>query len=71
MKSGLWRYSRHPNHFGEAVLHWGFYLIACSVTFGWITIFAPILNTLVVRFVTGVPTIESKAKKNPEFIEYK
>ena len=57
---GLWRYTRHPNYFGEALLWWGIYLIACSVEWGWVTIFAPLFITILVRFVSGVPLLEDK-----------
>ena len=70
IKSGLWRYTRHPNYFGEAVLWWGIYLIACSVKWGPVTIFSSLFITILVRFVSGVPLLENKYKNRPEFIEY-
>jgi steroid 5-alpha reductase family enzyme len=70
IKSGLWRYSRHPNYFGEAVLWWGIFIIACSVGLGWITFFAPLFITLLIRFVSGVPLLENKYKNRPEFQHY-
>lgn len=59
---GLWHYTRHPNYFGEAVLWWGIYLIACGVETGWATFFAPLFITVLVRFVSGVPLLEQKYK---------
>lgn len=70
INSGLWKYTRHPNYFGEAVLWWGIYLLACSVKWGWITIFAPAFITYLVRFLSGVPLLEKKYKGNPEWEEY-
>jgi len=70
INSGLWRFTRHPNYFGEAVLWWGIYLIACSVEYGWITIFAPAFITVLVRFISGVPLLEQKYKGNPEWEAY-
>jgi len=67
---GLWRYTRHPNYFGEAVLWWGIWLIACAVEWGWATVYAPLFITLLIRFVSGVPLLENKYKDNPEFQEY-
>lgn len=67
---GLWRFTRHPNYFGEACLWWGIYLIACSVEWGWITIFAPAFITFLVRFLSGVPLLEQKYKGNPEWEAY-
>ncbi len=45
LKTGVWRYTRHPNYFGDAAQWWGYYLIALSAG-GWWTIFSPILMTL-------------------------
>lgn len=70
MKSGLWKYSRHPNYFGEAVIWWGIWLI----TFGplaWLTIIGPLTITFLLRFVSGVPLAEAGFKDDPEFEEYK
>lgn len=67
---GLWRYTRHPNYFGEAVLWWGVWLISCSVEWGWVTIYAPIWITILVRFISGVPLLEKKYETNPDWIAY-
>src|SRR5204863_4604544 len=49
MTGGVWKYTRHPNYFGDAAQWWGFYLIALSAG-GWWTIFSPLLMTwLLVR----------------------
>lgn len=70
IQTGLWRYSRHPNYFGEALLWWGIYLIACSVHLGWVTFFAPLFITVLVRFVSGVPMLEKKYKDREDFKQY-
>lgn len=67
INSGLWKYTRHPNYFGEAVLWWGIWLIACSISYGWATIYSPIVIGLLVRFISGVPLLEEKYKDNAEF----
>ena len=67
---GLWSWSRHPNYFGEACLWWGTYIIACSVEWGWVTFYAPLFITLLLRFVSGVPLLEEKYKNRPEFKIY-
>lgn len=64
---GLWRYTRHPNYFGEAVLWWGIWLIACSIEDGWATFFAPLFIGLLIRYVSGVPLLEKKYIDNSEF----
>jgi steroid 5-alpha reductase family enzyme len=67
---GLWRYTRHPNYFGEAVLWWGVWIVACSNEWGWASFFAPLVITLLVRFVSGVPLLEEKYMENPKWQEY-
>jgi len=71
IKKGLWRYSRHPNYFGECLLWWGPYLIACSTAWGWASVFAPVFIGLLVRFVSGVPLgTEDKYADNVEWKQY-
>ena len=70
IKTGLWRYSRHPNYFGEAVMWYGISLIACSMTYGWITIYSAVFINLLIRFVSGVPFPEEKYKDNTEWQQY-
>ena len=69
--SGLWRYTRHPNYFGEVTLWWGVWLIACSVPGGWKTAIGPATITLLILFVSGIPLLEEKYQGNMEFREYK
>ena len=71
MTQGLWKYTRHPNYFGEVALWWGVYLIAVSVPLGWATILGPITITCLILKVSGIPLLEERYKENPEFQEYK
>mgnify|MGYP006122956543 CR=1 FL=1 len=70
-KTGLWQYSRHPNYFGEALLWWGFYVIALSVEGGWATFFSPVLAALNLRYGAGAPLVEDLYKDSPEFQKWK
>ena len=64
--TGCWRYSRHPNYFGEALLWWGISVI----TWRWQAVFSPLALTLLLLFVSGVPMLERKYKKREDFREY-
>jgi steroid 5-alpha reductase family enzyme len=70
IKSGLWRYSRHPNYFGEATMWWGIFLLALSVPSGLSAVISPLVITLLLLYVSGVPMLERKYKDNPEFQAY-
>ena len=71
LNKGLWRYSRHPNYFGESLIWWGIFLIALSdPRNGW-TIVSPLLITLVLLKMTGVALTERiMLEKKPEYREY-
>jgi steroid 5-alpha reductase family enzyme len=71
IQTGLWNFSRHPNYFGEVVLWWGIFFFALSIPFGFTSIFSPILITILILFVSGIPMLEKKYENNSEFIEYK
>lgn len=71
MDRGLWRYTRHPNYFGDAVAWWGLYLVAASAPSGAYTILSPALMTLFLVRVSGVALLEKKLKKTrPEYEDY-
>jgi steroid 5-alpha reductase family enzyme len=55
---GLWRYSRHPNYFGECLIWWGMFFIAMAVPGGAWTLVSPVIITLVLLKMTGVPLTE-------------
>ncbi len=70
LRTGLWRYSRHPNYFGDALQWWGYYGFALSAG-GWWTLFSPILMTLLLRRVSGVTLLEKTlAETRPGYREY-
>jgi steroid 5-alpha reductase family enzyme len=75
--SGLWKYSRHPNYFGETLVWWGIFLFALPSLKGALlfTAAGPVSITLLLLFVTGVPLLEQSAAKryegNPDYASYK
>jgi len=71
MTSGLWKYSRHPNYFGEVTQWWGLYIMALSILNGWTTIFGPLTITCLILFVSGIPLLEKKYIGRKDFEEYK
>ena len=73
LNKGLWKYSRHPNFFGESEQWWGIFIIAISYAFynfppanatylgvGWLTILGPILLTFTLLKFSGIPTLEKE-----------
>jgi steroid 5-alpha reductase family enzyme len=69
--SGLWRYSRHPNYFGECFLWWGVYLVALGSPGAWWTVISPLCINFLLLYVSGIPMLEKKYEGNPEFEEYR
>jgi steroid 5-alpha reductase family enzyme len=70
MDHGLWRYSRHPNYFGEFCVWWGLYGIALGAGALW-TLFSPLLMTVLLLRVSGVTLLEKDiAERRPAYREY-
>ncbi len=69
MNRGVWRYTRHPNYFGDAAQWWGFFLIALAAG-GWMTIFSPILMTFLLVRVSGKALLERSMNERPGYREY-
>jgi steroid 5-alpha reductase family enzyme len=70
MTSGLWKYTRHPNYFGEAGLWWGIWLVALTVPGGWAAIISPLTISFLLLRVSGVTMLEKKYAGNEEFATY-
>jgi steroid 5-alpha reductase family enzyme len=69
MNRGVWRFTRHPNYFGDASQWWGYFLIAASAG-GWWTIFSPLLMTVLLMRVSGVALLEKTLETRPGYKEY-
>ena len=71
MDRGLWRFSRHPNYFGESLIWWGLFLIALAVPSGIYTIVSPAIITLVLLKMTGVALTERTiVETRPAYRDY-
>ena len=70
LNSGLWRYSRHPNYFGEFCIWWAFFLFAVASGYWW-SIVSPLLMTILLLKVSGVSLLESTiSQRRPEYASY-
>ena len=71
MDKGLWAYTRHPNYFGECLIWWGFFFITLSNPNNWWTVISPLIITIVLLKMTGIPlTEETIVKTRPGYEDY-
>ena len=77
ISSGLWRYSRHPNYFGEMLVWWGLFVYSVPFLDGaaFAVVIGPLFITLLLLFVSGIPLLERSADEkhgdDPAYREYK
>lgn len=71
MKTGLWRYSRHPNYFGEVSQWWGIFFMVATQTNGMFALISPLTITILILGISGIPMLEEKYIGNKEFELYK
>jgi steroid 5-alpha reductase family enzyme len=70
MDRGLWRFTRHPNYFGDAMVWWGYFLFALASGQAW-TIFSPLIMTFLLVRVSGAVMLErALAQRKPGYQEY-
>jgi steroid 5-alpha reductase family enzyme len=62
MNRGLWRYTRHPNYFGDFLVWWGIYLVSTQAGFVWWTVIGPLVMSVLLMRVSGVTLLESSLK---------
>lgn len=71
LDQGLWRFTRHPNYFGDCCVWWGLYLLAAAGGAGW-TIASPLLMTVLLLRVSGVSLLESTiVDRRPDYAAYR
>ena len=71
LNTGLWRYTRHPNYFGELCQWWGLFIIALEAPWAWCGIVGPLVYSWLVLNVTGQRTLDKKlAREKPEYAQY-
>ena len=70
METGLWRYTRHPNYFGDALVWWGLGLVGAA-SGAWWSLLGPALMTFLLVRVSGVSLLEKDiAGRRPEYVAY-
>ncbi len=70
MRYGLWKFTRHPNYFGEISLWWGFYLFTLVTPFWYLGLIGPIAITYLIIGVSGIPMLEKRYIGNKEYEAY-
>lgn len=70
IQSGLWQYSRHPNYFGESLFWWGVACVVYPLSSYCLWALSPMVITLLVRYVSGVPLLEKKYQDSVDFQDY-
>jgi steroid 5-alpha reductase family enzyme len=71
MNTGLWAYTRHPNYFGDAMVWWGYFLLALAVPGSLWTILSPVLMTILLLKVSGVALLEQTiTERRPDYRDY-
>lgn len=70
MDSGLWRYTRHPNYFGDAMVWWGYFVFAAAHG-AWWAVIGPLVMTVLLMKVSGVALLEKTLQETkPEYRDY-
>jgi steroid 5-alpha reductase family enzyme len=70
MTRGLWRYTRHPNYFGDFCVWWGLYLIALATGAGWWTVVGPLTMTFILLRISGRKLMDEHMARKPGYRDY-
>ncbi|MBY8991743.1 MAG: DUF1295 domain-containing protein [Candidatus Lokiarchaeota archaeon] len=71
MDRGLWKYTQHPNYFGEVIQWWGIFVIALAVPFGFISVIGPFFITYMIIKVSGIRLLNFRYRADDKYAEYK
>lgn len=71
MATGLWKYTRHPNYFGEATMWWGLFLVVVGLSLSELAVLSPVLITFLLTQVSGIPMLEARWTGRSDWEKYK
>jgi steroid 5-alpha reductase family enzyme len=71
LTTGLWKYTRHPNYFGEVTMWWGLWIAVSPLPLSFIALMSPLMITFLILKVSGIPMLEKRFEGNPNFETYK
>jgi steroid 5-alpha reductase family enzyme len=71
MDQGLWKYTQHPNYFGEVVMWWSIYILSVSIPFGFITVFSPVIITFMIIKVSGIRLLNRRFDGDDKYADYR
>ncbi len=71
LQTGLWKYTRHPNYFGDCCIWWGFYLVGVAQGAPWWCVISPLLMSIFLVYISGVALLERDLfNKKPDYSRY-
>ena len=70
LDTGLWAWTRHPNYFGNALLWWGTWVVACQAPWGWLSVSGPLLMKWLLLRVSGRDLLERRLMRRPAYRDY-
>ena len=70
LKTGVWRYTRHPNYFGDFLVWWGLWGVAAAAGYAQQTLVSPLVMSFLLTRVSGVPLLEKAMKQKPGYADY-
>ncbi len=71
LNQGLWKYSRHPNYFGEITQWWALWILTIGLSYFYIALLSPLLITFLIVYVSGIPMLEKRYHDNKNYAKYK
>ena len=71
LDQGLWKYTQHPNYFGEVTMWWGLFIIATGIPWGLLTVFGPMIINFMIIKVSGIRLLNKRYEGNDEYTAYK
>jgi steroid 5-alpha reductase family enzyme len=71
LDTGLWKYTRHPNYFGEVLMWWGIWVLVAPLPMSYIALASPVVITYLILYVSGIPMLERRFAGNPAYEAYR